>query len=75
MIGNPPYVRQELLSDFKDYFQKHYKVYHGVADLYSYFFERGIDLLNKKGLFGIIVANKWMRAKSLNPENPDSDKR
>lgn len=62
VIGNPPYVRQELLSDFKNYFQRAYKVYHGMADLYSYFFERGIGLLNKKGLFGIIVANKWMRA-------------
>jgi type I restriction-modification system DNA methylase subunit len=62
VIGNPPYVRQELLHDFKNYFQKHYKVYHGVADLYSYFFEKGISLLNDKGLFGIIVANKWMRA-------------
>jgi type I restriction-modification system DNA methylase subunit len=62
VIGNPPYVRQELLLDFKEYFESHYKVYHGVADLYSYFFERGIQLLNEKGLFGIIVANKWMRA-------------
>jgi adenine-specific DNA-methyltransferase len=62
VIGNPPYVRQELLSDFKNYFQRTYKVYHGVADLYSYFFEKGIGLLNSKGLFGIIVANKWMRA-------------
>ncbi|MEO7833700.1 MAG: TaqI-like C-terminal specificity domain-containing protein, partial [Ginsengibacter sp.] len=62
VIGNPPYVRQELIHDFKDYFQKHYKVYHGVADLYSYFVEKGIGLLNNKGLFGMIVANKWMRA-------------
>ncbi len=62
VIGNPPYVRQELLSDYKTYFQKHYKVYHGVADLYTYFFEKGIGLLNDKGIFGIIVANKWMRA-------------
>ena len=62
VIGNPPYVRQELLSDFKNYFQQTYKVYHGMADLYSYFFEKGIDLLSNKGLFGIIVANKWMRA-------------
>ena len=62
VIGNPPYVRQELLSDFKNYFQRTYKVYHGMADLYSYFFEKGIGLLNEKGLFGIIVANKWMRA-------------
>ncbi len=62
VIGNPPYVRQELLGDFKSYFQKHYKVFHGVADLYSYFFEKGIGLLNDAGMFGIIVANKWMRA-------------
>jgi hypothetical protein len=62
VIGNPPYVRQELLGDQKPYFQKRYKVYHGMADLYSYFFERGIGLVNDKGLFGIIVANKWMRA-------------
>ncbi len=62
VIGNPPYVRQELLGPQKNYFLKKYKVYHGVADLYSYFFERGIELLNEKGLFGIIVANKWMRA-------------
>ncbi len=33
-----------------------------MADLYSYFFEKGIGLLNQNGLFGIIVANKWMRA-------------
>ncbi len=32
------------------------------TDLYSYFFEKGISLLNSKGMFGIIVANKWMRA-------------
>ena len=62
VIGNPPYVRQELLTDFKEYFQRKYKVYHGAADLYSYFFERGVALLSEGGLFGIIVANKWMRA-------------
>ncbi len=62
VIGNPPYVRQELLLDFKEYFESHFKVYHGMADLYSYFIERGIQLLNSTGLFGIIVANKWMRA-------------
>lgn len=62
VIGNPPYVRQEMLSDIKPYLQKKYKVFHGMADLYSYFFERGIGLLNKNGFFGIIVANKWMRA-------------
>lgn len=62
VIGNPPYVRQELLGNQKPYFQCHYKVYHGMADLYSYFIEKGIGLLNDHGIFGIIVANKWMRA-------------
>ncbi len=62
VIGNPPYVRQEMLGEQKTYFQKKYIVFHGMADLYSYFFERGMSLLKKGGLFGIIVANKWMRA-------------
>ena len=62
VIGNPPYVRQELLGDQKEYFSKKYTVYDGMADLYSYFIEKGIGLLKPEGLFGIIVANKWMRA-------------
>jgi hypothetical protein len=67
VIGNPPYVRQELLSDQKEYFKTHYKVYHGMADLYSYFFERGMQILGKDELFGIIVANKWMCARYGEP--------
>jgi type I restriction-modification system DNA methylase subunit len=62
VIGNPPYVRQELLGQLKDYFEKHFKVYHGTADLYSYFIEKSIILLKTDGLYGVIVANKWMRA-------------
>lgn len=62
VLGNPPYVRQELLGNQKAYFEGHYRVYHGMADLYSYFIEKGIGLLKPGGLFGIIVANKWMRS-------------
>jgi hypothetical protein len=62
VIGNPPYVRQEMLGTLKDYFQEHYTVYHGVSDLYVYFIERGVSLLKKGGIFSYIVANKWMRA-------------
>lgn len=62
VIGNPPYVRQESLGDDKEYFQKHFNVYHGIADLYAYFIEQGVSLLRASGLFGYIVANKWMRA-------------
>ncbi|MBT5869433.1 MAG: N-6 DNA methylase, partial [Nitrospinaceae bacterium] len=62
VIGNPPYVRQEILGDDKEYFQKKFKVYHGMADLYAYFIEKGVSLTKKGGYFSYIVSNKWMRA-------------
>jgi hypothetical protein len=62
VIGNPPYVRQEMLGDSKPYLQNHYSVYQGTADLYVYFIEKSISLLQPGGLFSFIVANKWMRA-------------
>ncbi len=62
VIGNPPYVRQETLGADKEYFQKKFKVYHGMADLYAYFMEKGISLVRKEGYFSYIVSNKWMRA-------------
>ncbi len=62
VIGNPPYVRQEGLKEAKSYFQQMYAVYHGTADLYTYFIEKGISLLKPDGYFGYIVANKWLRA-------------
>ncbi|MFH0862245.1 MAG: N-6 DNA methylase [Candidatus Altiarchaeota archaeon] len=67
VIGNPPYVRQEMLGDFKEYFQRTYSTYQGAADLYVYFIEKGVSLLNTEGIFGIIVANKWMKAKYGQP--------
>ncbi len=62
VIGNPPYVRQELLGIDKYYLEKEYKSYHSIADLYVYFIERGVSLLKAGGIFSYIVANKWMRA-------------
>jgi hypothetical protein len=62
VIGNPPYVRQEDLGMAKAYYQQKYEVYAGTADLYSYFIERGVNLLAPGGHFSYIVANKWMRA-------------
>ncbi|PRP66271.1 Eco57I restriction-modification methylase domain-containing protein [Nonlabens agnitus] len=63
VIGNPPYVRQELFTDIKPYLSKNFKCYNSTADLYTYFIEKGIsDLIKPNGLFSIIVANKWMRS-------------
>jgi hypothetical protein len=62
VIGNPPYVRQEWISAFKPYFEKHYRAYDAVADLYVYFFELGMNLLKPGGRLCYIVTNKWMKA-------------
>ena len=63
VIGNPPYVRQEVLGDdFKHYAKSQYRVYHAKADLFSYFIERGMSLLKPGGRFSYIVANRWLRA-------------
>jgi len=63
VISNPPYIRQEILGDKKVYYKDHYhRVYHGVADIYVYFVENGMNMLKAKGVYCIIVANKWMRA-------------
>ena len=50
------------MKEQKKYFETHYEVYFGTADLYAYFIEKGISLLRPKGLFSYIVANKWLRA-------------
>lgn len=63
VIGNPPYIRQESLGDDKRYYEAIYKVFTGTADIYSYFIEKGVDLLAPGGQFSYIVANKWLRAK------------
>ena len=62
VIGNPPYVRQERLTSFKPFFEKNYKCYDGVADLYVYFLEKGLSFLKDDGYFGVIVSNKWTKA-------------
>jgi hypothetical protein len=62
VIGNPPYVRQELFSDIKPYLEENYSCYNSVADLYTYFIEKGIQLMNKQGLFSFILPNKFLKA-------------
>ena len=42
VIGNPPYVRQEKIKDLKPTLKKRYTCYTGAADLYVYFYERGL---------------------------------
>ncbi len=62
VIGNPPYVRQERLGPIKPHLQRAFRAYHGMADLYVYFYGRGLDLLKPGGRLAYVVTNKWMKA-------------
>jgi type I restriction-modification system DNA methylase subunit len=63
VIGNPPYVRQEQLAPIKPYLEQAYsETYHGMADLYIYFYQQGLQLLRQGGRMSYIVTNKWLRA-------------
>lgn len=63
VIGNPPYVRQEVLGPLKPFLADAYQeTYHGVADLYVYFYHQGLRLLRPGGRMAYIVTNKWLRA-------------
>ncbi len=50
VIGNPPYVRMELIKPFKPYLERRYEVVADRADLYAYFFELGVRLLKPGGV-------------------------
>ncbi len=61
VVGNPPYVRQESLSGFKDYLAQRYEAYDGVADLFAYFMEKSVALLREGGRFSFIVSSSFLR--------------
>lgn len=61
VVGNPPYIRQEWLAPFKPYWEKRYRTYHGVADIFVYFFEQGIELLRPGGQLAFITSGSWVR--------------
>ena len=63
VIGNPPYVRQELLgAEVKRALKGSYTAFDGMADLYVYFYEQGLGLLKPGGRMSYVVTNKWLKA-------------
>jgi type I restriction-modification system DNA methylase subunit len=68
VIGNPPYIRQESITDIKPYLEKidgkpNYEVYNSRGDIYTYFFELGYKIMKKeKSVFSYICSKKYTRA-------------
>ncbi|WP_158275734.1 Eco57I restriction-modification methylase domain-containing protein [Bifidobacterium catulorum] len=61
VIGNPPYVQLQKMSNKAVYAALDYRSYNRTGDLYELFYERGARLLSEHGVLDYITSNKWMR--------------
>lgn len=64
VIGNPPYVQlQKDAGKLNAMYEKQsFETFERTGDIYSLFYEKGIQLLKNKGHLTFITSNKWMRA-------------
>ena len=67
VLGNPPYVRMELLKQIKPHLEARFAVAADRADLYAYFFELGVRLLAPGGRLGFISSSTFFRTGSGMP--------
>ncbi len=62
VVGNPPYVRQELIpAALVLEYRKRYATLYDRADLYIPFIERSLGLLTDGGLCALICADRWTK--------------
>ncbi|MEP1138995.1 MAG: TaqI-like C-terminal specificity domain-containing protein, partial [Balneola sp.] len=62
VIGNPPYVQLQSIKEVsKDLKKLGFETYSSMGDLYALFYERGNDILKKKGMLCFISGSAWMR--------------
>jgi hypothetical protein len=68
VIGNPPYVRQELIPDaLMSEYRSRYSTIYDRADLYIPFIERSITSLDTDGVCAFICADRWTKNKYGGP--------
>lgn len=61
-VGNPPYVRQELIPDvLMAEYRRRFATIYDRADLYIPFIERALQLIAPGGAVGLICADRWMK--------------
>ncbi|HWH26228.1 MAG TPA: Eco57I restriction-modification methylase domain-containing protein [Pseudolysinimonas sp.] len=62
VIGNPPYVRQELIEpDLLAAYRSTFRTMVGRADLYVPFIEKSLDALAPRGKLSFICADAWVK--------------
>jgi TaqI-like C-terminal specificity domain/Eco57I restriction-modification methylase len=62
VVGNPPYVRQEMIPDaLMAIYRDRYRTIYDRAGLYIPFIERSLLALQQGGDLGFICADRWMK--------------
>ncbi len=62
IVGNPPYVRQELIPErLITEYRKRFKTMYDRADIYIPFIEKSLSLLGTAGVLGFICSDRWMK--------------
>lgn len=62
VVGNPPYVRQELIpAPLLAEYRRRYLTMFDRADIYIPFIERSLSVLSDGGCLGFICADRWMK--------------
>lgn len=62
IIGNPPYIQLQKMGKDADILQDAgFKTFKRTGDIYTLFYEKGIDILKDKGTLTYITSNTWMR--------------
>jgi hypothetical protein len=68
VVGNPPYVRQEMIPPgLLAEYRRRYATLFDRADLYIPFLERSLQLLAVDGLLGFICSDRWMKNRYGSP--------
>ena len=63
VIGNPPYVSHDRIPpSLKKVLRVKYRAHQSFADLYCYFIERAITLLDEGGVSALITSNSFLKA-------------
>lgn len=62
VVGNPPYVRQELIpAPLLAEYRIRFETIYDRADIYIPFIERSLKVLSEGGVLGFICADRWMK--------------
>jgi adenine-specific DNA-methyltransferase len=61
VVGNPPYIRHELIpEEKKEKYKSSFHTFKYRADLYIPFYEKALRLLTKEGYLSFVCSNRWL---------------